>query len=92
MWRRHGVFRVPRKGPRGRTVRAEDEKDSVRQIQSAKMALDRRNNVCKRPKGSRLLCLQDFVSITIAGVQNSRWKVARHGLQQEAQLDRGASG
>lgn len=74
MLRRHGIFRVPTKEPRERIVRAEDEKDSVRQIQSAKMAPDRRNTACKGTKGSRLLCLQDFVSIIIAGVQNSRWK------------------
>lgn len=59
---------------------------------SVKMAPDIRSNVCKWSKGSRLLCLQDFVSITITGVQNSRWKVVRHGLEQAIQPDRGAAG
>ena len=61
------MLRVPRKVPAGKAVRAEDEKDLARQIQSAKTTPGRWNSVCKNPKGSRLLCLQNFVGVTITG-------------------------
>lgn len=70
------------------TVRAKNEKDSVKQ--SAKMAPDNWNSVCKGPKGSRLLCLQDFVGVSIRDAEEQAeggqtWAAAgsRAGLQSK---------